>query len=497
MPENEKYLNSLIIDSLSKFGSNIALQNTSGKSISYSQLKQNCIDHNFFSKLFNETDSGLVAVYSEKSSDALEIIFSVLLSSNSYLPLDFYSPADRILHIVRDSGARALVLENKNSEKIVRALKMLNVVFATEIYNENYSVLTFKNFRKYTSDTAYVLYTSGSTGKPKGVVHSHASACSFVNWSNTTFNFEEGSRFLSVAPFSFDISVLDIYSSLSCGGTLFIPTHAETSNSRLMAKYIAEQNINVVYSTPTFFRTLKNYGQIDSSVFDSVNYLFYAGEQLNSNLVLQLAKHFPKAKQFNLYGPTETNVCCFHEIDLNRTEENKVIPIGKACSAAKFYLEENDADFELFVASKSLMTGYVNGQNNFVEKNDQIYYDTGDLVTKTSDGTIIFKGRKDKMLKRNGYRIEIAEIESCISSFDGMKEHSIAVTDKDQAVKIVIFFVADQKISELQLREFCLQKIPAYMMPDYFVQVEALNMNTNFKTDLNKLLNDNDFRYAI
>ena len=105
----------------------------------------------------------------------------------------------------------------------------------------------------------------------------------------------------------------------------------------------------------------------------------------------QLVKHFTNAKHFNLYGPTETNVCCFYEIDLNKINKNNVIPIGKACADAKFYLEENEGDFELFVASKSLMQSYVSAENNFLNKDGKLFYDTGDLVTKTSDGNLIFK----------------------------------------------------------------------------------------------------------
>ena len=495
MPETGKYLNSLFLNSLTKFGANIALQNCAGKKITYSQLKYNCLENNFFKNKLKGSEHGLIAIYSEKNPETVELMLSVLLSGNSYLPLDFYSPPERIIHILRDSDVKALVLENKTSKLLLETLLDLNLDFITEKYNENYSVLIFRNFRIYTPDTAYILYTSGSTGVPKGVIHTQVSAFSFVNWCNCTFNFKEGTNFISIAPFSFDISVLDIYSALSCGGTLFIPTNNETSNSRLMAKYIGDFKINVLYSTPTFFRTLKNYGKIEAANFESVNYVLYAGEALQSNLVLDMMKHFTNAKQFNLYGPTETNVCCYHPIDLNKILPNTFIPIGKACNDAQFYLPKNGEHYELFIASKSLMKGYVGIKNNFLERNGDLFYDSGDLVVKNSEGLLIFKGRKDKMVKRHGYRIEIAEIDNCIAGFKEIKEHSIAVTDKEASVKIVVFFVADGKISELQLKEYCLKKIPSYMIPDFFIQVEKLNINTNFKTDLNKLLKENDFRY--
>ncbi len=482
MPETNKYLNTLITNSLTKFSDNTALQNSAGKKITYSHLKERCIESNFFSNKLNGTEPGLIAIYSEKTMEAVEIMFSVLLSSNSYLPLDFYSPPERIVHILRDSDVKALVLDNKNSKLLLETLLDLNLDFTSEKYNENYTVLIFRNFRIYSPDSAYVLYTSGSTGMPKGVIHTHSSAFSFVNWCNTTFNFKTGSHFLSIAPFSFDISVLDIYASLSCGGILFIPTNTETSNSRLITKFINDFKINVIYSTPTFFRTLKNYGKMEALEFDSLNYILYAGEQLQSNLVLDLKKHFPKTKQFNLYGPTETNVCCYYQIDLEKLKTNSVIPIGKSCNDSQFYLPKFENDFELFIASKSLMKGYVGIRNNFLERNGDLFYDSGDLVTKNPDGLLIFKGRKDKMLKRHGYRIEIAEIENCISSFKEIKEHSITVADKEASVQIVVFFVSDQKISELQIKEFCLKKIPSYMLPDFFIQVEKLNINTNFKT---------------
>ncbi|MGZ3885360.1 MAG: AMP-binding protein, partial [Bacteroidia bacterium] len=372
-----------------------------------------------------------------------------------------------------------------------------SISFEVRNYTENLVAFEFGDFKLHHNDLAYVLYTSGSTGLPKGVMHTHTSAMAFISWCISTFNFKAGDRFISIAPFNFDLSVFDLFASLACGGCLFIPKHAEVSNSRLMAKYIEEQNINVLYSTPTFFNALVNYGKLDRKLINAVSHVLIAGEQLMGATVRALAAHFPEAAYYNLYGPTETNVCLYHRVNPYYCEAAAPVPIGELCSYAKAHLTEKDGLHELWIGGKSLMSGYTAQAVNLKSFDGDWYYNTGDLVERNNSGQFVFRGRSDRMLKRSGFRIEPAEIEACVLQCSTVSEASAVAVKKETEVKIVVFFVATEKITDIQLRNFCLAKLPLYMMPDVFVQVGAMKLNANLKTDFITLLNENDLGHLI
>lgn len=478
MPNNEKYLSSFIRSCLIKDNSVPALQNTNAKGISYKELYHSCFEANYFSGKNDLHETVLIAVYGDKKAEYVNILMSIIASGNAYLPLDYLSPPERLVYILKSSGVKSLVIEKSNSEKLLDYLKEANIEFTISEFSENYLCINFRSFKTYPSDVAYVIYTSGSTGFPKGVVHTHESAMAFINWVNKTFNFPKQSNFISIAPYSFDISVLDVYASLSSGGTLFIPTYSETGNSRFMAQFIAEQEINVLYSTPTFYTSLKLFGKIQNTIYNSVTHLLFAGEQLFYSLVNELSPKFPNAKKFNLYGPTETNVCTYHLIE--NVGEGPV-PIGKACNYAKVHLHETEQGRELWINSQSTMKDYIETPCEFKIADGEKYYNTGDIVVKNSEGLIIYKGRKDRMIKRNGYRIELGEIEHCLVNSKLVDEFLVRAVHEIETIKIIVYYTSKRSVSELELKQYVLLKLPAYMLPDSFVLQDSILKNTNFK----------------
>ncbi len=490
MPENNKYLIDLIHNSLDSYGDSPAFKNTNRKSITYSELRSNLNSNTFFRNY--SSDCGLIAVLSEKKFEVIEIFLAALLSGNAYLPLDYHSPAERILFILKNAGVKMLMVEKSNSDKYSKALEIENIRFNLKEYNNEYTAIIFDEYKTYSPELAYVLYTSGSTGLPKGVMHSHLSAFTFIDWCNRTFQFKKGNNFIAIAPFNFDLSILDIFVSLRSGGCLFIPSYSEVSNSRMIAKHIEDLNIHVIYSTPTFFKTLMSFGKIENKQFDKISHLLIAGEQLMGNVVLDLSKHFTKAEYYNLYGPTETNVCLFYKIDPKNCIAEQPVPIGKACDHTNIELTKKDELNELLISGNSIMLGYVATLNQKYE-----IYNTGDLVKKDANNDLVFVGRTDRMVKRSGYRIELAEIEACLKKHADVTECTMGVIKKGDDLKIAAFFVSQQKITDLQLKNYCLEQLPAYMIPDVFVQVNELKVNSNYKIDINKLLIENDLGHLI
>lgn len=487
MHDNEKYLISFLHSSLRIDHTTTALENSDGTSLTYQSLYDSCFTSNVFSKIQNPKETVLIAVFSDKSAQALEIIYAIIASGNAYLPLDNYSPPERIYHILKESGCKSLVIDKKNAESIIKYFEEHHIEYKKDDLNELYWTISFIQYKKYDSAVAYVLYTSGSTGFPKGVIHTHKSAITFINWFNALSKLERGTRFISIAPFSFDVSIPDMYCSLACNGTLFIPKSTEIANPRFIAEYLEKKKINFIYSTPTFFNLLKLFGKTDGKNYSSVKYVFYAGEQLYYSLVKVIKTVFPDASHYNLYGPTETNVCCYFPIDLNKIKVDFPVPIGHMCPYASRIIRPTEGGYELLVNSDSTMAGYVDGKETMEIINGLKYYNTGDIVILDAEQNLVFKTRKDKMVKRNGFRIEICEIELCLNQCQSLNEFVVKVEEEGQTLKIIVYYTENASISELALKSFVLSKLPSYMLPDSFIKLDAISKNINFKIDLNKL----------
>lgn len=456
-----------------------AIQNTGQESISYNTLRKSFAD-NSFKKYFINSKKGLFAFYGEKSISLLQLMLCALNDDNALLPLDIYSPPSRIAFILQNAGVKALLVESKYINAIEIEIRKLSLDYSLISYNTSYSLFVFSLFTEYDEDVSHVLYTSGSTGLPKGVIHTNESTLAFIDWCTSSFRFGNQTTCISIAPFSFDISIMDIYACLISGGKLIIPSGNEVSNSRMMAGIISEYKINSLYSTPTFFKMLIEYGKPEKYNYQQVNQIFIAGEQLFGDVVLAIHQHFPTAQLFNLYGPTETNVCFYHVIDTTAVSATEPVPIGQPCSYAHYTTRKSGDKNELLIAGESVMKNYVSGLSPFIRMNGINYYCTGDLVVQNTSGNWLFAGRKDHQVKRNGFRIELQEIEYCYRSFSKLKDLLITVAE-DNSVKINLMYQSSEEISEIELRNFGLQKLPSYMIPDSFKRVESFSVNSNNK----------------
>lgn len=486
MPKGNKYLKNHLVSCLKQNGPIIAMESTSGISVSYNSLLEGPLVKDVMHEL-NSVSTGVVAIYSNKNLSFVELILATILSDHIYLPLDYYSPPERISCIIKDAEVKAVFVQKGICDRLIQQLECDGFEFYLKEFNPEYSIITFMRYRNYDSDVSHILYTSGSTGKPKGVIHTHTSTLTFINWCVSKFSYPKYSKFLSVAPFSFDLSIMDIFVCFTLGGTLVIPSNEEVVNSRLMAKYIEDCNINVIYSTPSFFNLLLQFGRIEKYNFSSVRMVFFAGEQLFFKLVSDMGATFIKAHFYNLYGPTETNVCFYFKIDMDCIDKNQIVPIGQPCDFCKVYIEKLQEGNLLYVSGNNLMKGYVGITDVFKEIGSEKYYNTGDLITLNKNRDWVFKSRVDNMIKRNGFRIELMEIEQCYRNYKAITKLAVISTDKNIEKQIALVYTSKDDISELELRNFGLQKLPSYMIPDIFKKVEEIEINSNGKIDYKKL----------
>jgi amino acid adenylation domain-containing protein len=460
-----------------------------------------------------------VGIYMRKSIDALAAILGLLRAGAAYVPVDASAPPARAAYILADCGVRVIVLESNLEDAVVGELTKLGAtpalirlgtvgagrgLTAALGSQETGSDLTVAPEPITADDLAYILYTSGSTGKPKGVMLSHRNATSFVQWCAEVFQPTPEDIFSSHAPLHFDLSILDLYVPLTHGARVVLIGADDGKDPIGLAQLISQRKITVWYSTPSVLSLLAQYGKLDRHDFSALRTVLFAGEVFAVKHLRTLQQYWPQPRYFNLYGPTETNVCTFYEVtERVPAERTEPYPIGIACSHLRTrVVDEQGADVEfggegeLVVNGAGVMQGYWNLPENtarafLIDEFGERWYRTGDIVIESNDGNYIFRGRRDRMVKRRGYRIELAEIEAGLYRHPAIKEAAVvAVRDQDSGVLIKAFLSCHngQSPSLIELKRFCAEALPIYMVPDQFAVQDILPKTSTDKIDYQRLL---------
>jgi amino acid adenylation domain-containing protein len=350
---------------------------------------------------------------------------------------------------------------------------------------------------------AYILYTSGSTGVPKGVMHSHATALSFVDWCSREFAPHADDKFSSHAPFHFDLSILDLFLAVKHGATIVLIGEDRGKQPLQLSQLIADHRITIWYSTPSILRLLTDFGKLEQHDCSSLRIVLYAGEVYPPKHQRTLRQIWSHPTYYNLYGPTETNVCTYDRIEeVPGDDGTSALPIGRVCSGDRAMVVDVDGrpvsegeEGELLVAGGSVMLGYwalpeQNARAFHIEADGERWYRTGDLVIDRGGGYYVFLGRRDRMVKRRGYRVELGEIEAALHRHPSVSEAAVvAVPDEESGVLIKAFlnWAGDSSPSTIQLKSFAARNLPGYMVPDRFVVLPSLPKTSTDKVDYQRL----------
>jgi amino acid adenylation domain-containing protein len=459
-----------------------------------------------------------VGIHLRKSRDAVASIFGILKTGAAYVPVDVDAPATRCAYILNDCSVRAILTEEAYAEPLRGELSRLGTLPPMLVLPDAgrqvrlEQLLHDEDARNPappvgtvhpTGDSlAYILYTSGSTGRPKGVMLTHQSATSFVDWCSSVLEPHETDRFSSHAPLHFDLSILDLFVPLKHSASLVLIGDEIGKDPLRLAPLIAEQRITIWYSTPSILSLLAQYGKLARYDFSALRFVLFAGEVFPVPNLRMLKSQWPTPRYFNLYGPTETNVCTYYEIPPDIPEgRTEPFPIGHPCEHLRCEVVDAEGravspgdEGELVVSGPGVMAGYW----NLPEQNAQAFlvsataqwYRTGDLVLQTSEGIYLFRGRRDRMVKRRGYRVELGEIEAGLSGHPAAREVAVvAVPDGGGGLRIKAFLSvrAVQRPSIIDLKQFCVDRLPRYMTPDSFTFVDALPRTSTDKIDYQAL----------
>ena len=441
-----------------------------------------------------------VVLLTEKSVDSLAMLFAILKTGAVYVPISTANNADRIQQMIEDVEPALICTQPHCAFDKKDRRQVLNSVIPFALYLPPVSA----SKRKSSKDTAAILYTSGSSGYPKGVVLSHEAMLTFAAWAFAAIPIQSRSRVASIAGFHFDLSVFDLYTTMMAGASLYLYDDKVIRNPLLLAQLLAQDKITHIYSTPTLLHTLVQYGKLQKQDVGALATVLFAGEVYPIASFKLLKAQLPQARFFNLYGPTETNVCTYYEVPAAMPVEYvESFPIGKPCPYVQYLLLDESGspingvnnEGELIIAGDSLFTAYWKDELKtaaafYTDSSGLKYYRTGDIVYKDTAGLLHYKGRRDRMIKRKGYRIEPAEVERLISIHSAVAQVAVWSTKEGKMCAAVV--VHDSSIDEVQMKAWCKMNMPDWMLPDRFIFMQEMPQTPSGKLDLQTIIKNTE-----
>jgi len=446
----------------------------------------------------------VVGIYAERSIHSIIAMLAILKAGGAYLPLDSALPLDPLAFRLQDAKVSILLTQKK-------LLKRQDTLVPTVVYlDADWETIAQESdtnpTQTVTPETlAYVLYTSGSTGEPKGVAIEHRQILNYLYAICEKLDIPAGASFATVSTFAADLGNTVIFPALCTGGCLHILSQERASDPEALAEYVQHHLIDYLKIVPSHLATL-----LASSPSASIlprQCLVLGGEAASWELVSKIQDTAPNCRILNHYGPTETTVGVLtYPVQSKGDSYNaKTVPIGRAIANTQVYLLDEQLQpvpigvpGELYIGGAGVARGYLNRPELTAQKfitveklggqdtHSPRLYKTGDKARYLPDGTIEFLGRVDYQVKIRGFRIELGEIEGVLSQHPSVQQVVVWLSEDElDSQRLVAYVIPNPKqtpnISEL--RQFCLNKLPEYMVPSVFVLLKSLPLTPNGKID--------------
>ncbi|MCX4911609.1 amino acid adenylation domain-containing protein [Streptomyces sp. NBC_00878] len=486
-----------------------------------------------------------VAIWMDKQPRYAETILAALQAGCAYVPLDGGQPPGRVATILTDSEPVVLFTDRRHLDALAGGLpaSIRTIVLADETDSPNTDspntgsqgtsrqgtsrqelsgavagpdgrpipVRSWTDFAAGAAghvvilpalerdDLAAILYTSGSTGTPKGVRISYRNLANFIRWARAELFVGPDDVFANHASFNFDLSTFDLFTALSVGAGLWIVPDDQARDVTALAHGIREHGVTVWYSVPSVLNLLTASGALTAETVRSLRYVLFAGEVFPIPQLRALAARLPHGTElYNLYGPTETNVCTYHHVRPEDLVRDEPVPIGTPVPGARVSVvdgeghpvEGPDAIGELIVEGDCVTPGYWRRESEPAAAGHwKGRHATGDLVSH-EQGSLVYRGRKDRMVKLSGYRVELGEIEAAVLRHPAIAAAAVVVDGPGTDPRIALHYTLNdgaRRPNLIEIKRHCAQHLPRYMLPRTATCLEELPRNANGKTDYHRL----------
>lgn len=493
------------IDQLAaKYPNRIAYDNL-GHINTYGELKQYSDALADYIMARNLPAQSPIMVYCDQTFTSVATFLGCVKSGHPYIPVDTHSPNDR-LTMINAIAQPSLVIAVQDlpidldvDTVSAVALKLILNTPDTQVRPQYVAG----------DETFYIIFTSGTTGQPKGVQISHDNLQSFTDWM-ATFELPDTPISLSQAPYSFDLSVMDLYPTLLAGGTVRVLPRETTENLKDLFMALPQVPVNVWVSTPSFMDICLMEPKFDAAHYPDLTHIFFCGEELTHQTAAKVLARFPDVRLFNTYGPTEATVAVSAiQVTQAVLDQYDRLPIGYAKADTQITLvpgtertANGQTEGELLLTGPSVSRGYLNRPDKtavvFEQSNGQQSYHTGDLGFIAEDGLVFYRGRTDFQIKLNGYRIELEEVNHFLNQVPWI-EHGVAVPQYDRNHKVrqlLAYVVVDEgqfedHISATKaIKEYLGSRMMSYMLPQRFVYRDELPMTANGKVAIKQLIGE-------
>jgi len=429
-----------------------------------------------------------VAIHGHKEPEMLVAFLAAVKSGRPYVPIDYMTPQQRMERVVEIAGAEVVLTPGKVAE----------IAAASPIV---YKRRPLENY-----DPFYILFTSGSTGEPKGVVITLGNLNHYLTWMYGDGNFREcGEVFLNHAPFTFDLSVHDIYLALGSGSTIFSLTKDHIANLRALFIALRESGATQWMSTPSFAQMCMIEKGFNSTMMPQLRAFYFCGETLAPETASQLLERFPGVPIWNTYGPTEATVAMTKTgITREVIAQWNPLPVGRVMPGTRVIIRREDGEAvppgergEIVIAGPNVSPGYLRRDDltskAFYQVDGMRAYRTGDWG-RDRDGMLFCEGRMDSQIKLHGYRIELGDLEANLRALPGIADAVVLPVRKGGAIDSLTTFVVLSGPKQgtdfeqaAKLKTQLGERLPAYMVPRKFHFLDSFPMNNNGKADRKKL----------
>ena len=444
-----------------------------------------------------------VGVFLDKSIESVYADLGILYAGDFYMNLDIKTPAERIrniLQLVEPAAIISTTRQIKSIEGIIPStMKVILLDEADEAAEVDAADILGRLSTIIDTDPSCIINTSGSTGTPKGVVLNHKSFFDFIDWAIDTFHFDDDLVMGSLSPIVFDIYSFELCMLMAKASTLVVlPAHLAAFPAKIL-EVLEQHKVNFLFWVPTIMVNIANMDLLSAFKLESLRTVWFAGEVFPTKQYNYWHHHLPEVTFANLYGPIEITLDCTYYIINKEIPDEEPLPIGYPCRNTDILIlddedravKESGVEGELCVRGTSLAMGYYNNpektaaafvQNPLNKAYPELIYRTGDIVCLNDEGLIMFKGRKDNIVKHMGYRTDLGEIEHVIINTLKLVKNGCIVYNQSEK-QITLFYEAEQEIPVSEFRLQIGKVLPKYMIPTAFHHLEQLQRNANGKID--------------